>query len=197
MFVGILFKLKSEDKHMPARQAEATRKVRSRDVALLYKVILTFFIFFAFGFAKEEAKFVQTEYKKPFRVVYELFLDHPEKLRVALGWISNVIFVLTHPPYNFNLEEIDIVVVSHGREIEVFAKENRGKYQDMVERLESLSQYGVKFKLCRIALTQLYGYSEKDVYPFVETVPSAITEIAHWQQMGYALLIPMVFEIRR
>ncbi|WP_333784083.1 DsrE family protein [Thermocrinis sp.] len=163
----------------------------------MLKVFLSFLIFFTFAFATEEAKFVQTEYKKPFRVVYELFLDHPEKLRPALGWISNVIFVLTHPPYNFNLEDIDIVVVSHGRELEVFAKEHKDKYQDIVERLESLSQYGVKFKLCRIALTQLYGYSEKDLYPFVETVPSAITEIAYWQQMGYSLLIPMVFEIRR
>ncbi|WP_448587614.1 DsrE family protein [Thermocrinis sp.] len=162
----------------------------------MLKLILSLIILLCVSFAKDQAKFVQTEYKKPFRVVYELFLDHPEKLRVALGWISNVIFVLTNPPYNFGLEDIDIVVVSHGREIPVFAKENQGKYSDVVERLESLSFYGVKFKLCRMALVQLYGYSEKDIYPFVETVPSAITEIAHWQHMGYALLIPMVFEIR-
>ncbi|WP_231476973.1 hypothetical protein [Thermocrinis jamiesonii] len=93
----------------------------------MLKAFLSFLIFFTFAFATEEAKFVQTEYKKPFRVVYELFLDHPEKLRPALGWISNVIFVLTNPPYNFNLEDIDIVVVSHGRELEVFAKEHKDK----------------------------------------------------------------------
>ncbi len=157
-------------------------------------IVLLFGFIFSFG---EEASFVQTDYRRPFKVVFELYLDHPEKVRPALGWISNVIFVLTNHPYNFSLEDIDIVVVSHGRELPVFVKTNREKYQDIVERIEGLAYYGVKFKICRIALTQLYGYTEKDIYPFLETVPSAITEIAHWQMLGYSLVIPMVFEIKR
>lgn len=157
------------------------------------------FIFLLFGFlhAQEHARSVYTEYKKPFKVVYELFLDHPEKLRPALGWISNVLFVLTNPPYNFSLDDVDIVVVSHGREVPVFARQNREQYRDMVERMESLSLYGVKFKVCKMAAEQVYGLSERDIYPFVELVPSAITEIIHWQMQGYALMIPQVFEIRR
>ena len=39
-----------------------------------------------------------------------------------------------------------------------------------------------------------YGYSVKDFQEFVELVPSAITELAHWQNRGYALIIPQVME---
>jgi intracellular sulfur oxidation DsrE/DsrF family protein len=38
--------------------------------------------------------------------------------------------------------------------------------------------------------------TEKDLYPFVETVSSAIVEVACWQMIGYSLIIPMVFEIK-
>lgn len=161
------------------------------------KVIVILLLFLFFAYAQPHGKFVQTPYAVPFKVVYELFLDHPEKIRPALGWISNVIFVLTNPPYNYSPEDIQIVVVSHGRELPVFATRNRDQYADIVERLESLSLYGVKFKVCKMAAEQIYGLSEKDFYPFVELVPSAITEIIHWQMQGYALMIPQVFEIRR
>lgn len=146
--------------------------------------------------ANSHAKPVQTPYQKPFKVVYEIYLDHPEKLRPALGWISNVISVLTNPPYNFDLDDIQIIVVSHGRELPVFVEKNRNKYEDIVERIENLNIYGVKFKVCKMAAEQIYGFSDKDFYPFVELVPSAITEIIHWQLQGYALMIPQVFEIR-
>ena len=159
--------------------------------------ILSLFLLLSLAFSQPHGKFVQTPYQKPFKVVYELFFDHPEKLRPALVWISNVIFVLTKPPYNFSPEDIDIVVVSHGRELPVFAIKNRDQYADMVERMENLSMYGVKFKVCKMAAEQIYGLSEKDFYPFVELVPSAITEIIHWQLQGYALMIPQVFEIKR
>ena len=89
------------------------------------------------------------------------------------------------------------MVVSHGRELPVFAMKNKEQYADIVERLESLSMYGVEFKVCKMAAEQIYGLSEKDFYPFVELVPSAITEIIHWQLQGYALMIPQVFEIRK
>ena len=119
-------------------------------------------------------------------------------LRLLLGFLIVLSFGFANEGGKFVQTEYKRpFVVSHGRELPVFVKENRSKYEDTVERLESFSQYGVKFKLCKMALTQLYGYSEKDVYPFVEVVPSAITEVAHWQHMGHALVIPMVFELRR
>ena len=39
-----------------------------------------------------------------------------------------------------------------------------------------------------------YDYSVNDFYEFIEVVPSAITELAHWQQQGYSLITPTVLE---
>ena len=33
-----------------------------------------------------------------------------------------------------------------------------------------------------------------DFYDFIEVVPSAITELSHWQQQGYSLITPTVLE---
>jgi intracellular sulfur oxidation DsrE/DsrF family protein len=51
---------------------------------------------------------------------------------------------------------------------------------------------GVEFKVCALAAED-YGYVVGDFQPFVEIVPSAFTELVHWQQQGYALIIPQVF----
>lgn len=38
------------------------------------------------------------------------------------------------------------------------------------------------------------AYAVNDFYDFIEVVPSAITELAHWQQQAYALITPTVLE---
>ncbi len=161
------------------------------------RVFILFLFLVSLSLSSEHGKFVQTEYSRPFKAVVELFLESPEALGPALGWISNIVYVLSNPPYNYSSEDIDIVVVSHGRELPVFAMENRERYKEIVERVESLSMYGVKFMVCNMAARQLYGYTEKDFYPFVTLVPSALTEIIHWQQRGYGLLTPRILEIKR
>ncbi len=144
------------------------------------------------------ARFVQTPYEPPFRVVVEFYFDEPEKIRPALLWVSNIIYVLSNEPYNFIPEEdLDIVVVIHGTEITTLVKKNREKYRDVWERMEGMAMYGVKFKVCGMAAEQLYGYTREDFPPFVDLVPSAITEILHWQLKGYALLIPQIKEMKR
>ena len=69
------------------------------------------------------------------------------------------------------------------------ARKNQDKYSDAVERMRYYASLGVQFKVCGIA-AQDYGYQTNDFYDFVEVVPSAITELAHWQLQGYALITP-------
>ncbi len=162
------------------------------------KVILTLLLLVVLTFGEEGAKFVQTPYKAPFKAVVEFYFDEPEKIRPALLWVSNIIYVLSNEPYNFIPgEDIDIVVIIHGTEITTLVKKNKEKYKDIWERIEGMSMYGVKFKVCGIAAEQLYGYTAKDFPEFVELVPSAITELLHWQQQGYALLIPRIYEMKK
>ena len=52
---------------------------------------------------------------------------------------------------------------------------------------------GVEFRVCGLA-AQDFGYETDDFYEFVKVTPSAITELAHWQLQGYALIKPEVLE---
>ena len=159
-------------------------------------VFLALFIGNVFG--EDKAEFVQTPYEKPFKVVVEFYFDEPEKIVPALEWVSNVIYVLTKEPYSFVPgEDIDIVVVIHGTEITTLVKDNRDRFKSVWDRIEGMSMYGVKFKVCSMAAEQIYGYKKEDFPSFVELVPSAITELLHWQHKGYALLIPRIYERRR
>ena len=106
-------------------------------------------------------------------------------------WIRSLMNPLMDDPYNQAPEFIDIVVVIHGTEIVTVAQKNYEKYRDAVERMRYYADLGVKFKVCGLAAED-YGYSVKDFYDFIDVVPSAITELSHWQQLGYALIIPTV-----
>lgn len=137
-------------------------------------------------------KWVQTPYEEQ-KVMFEFYFDDPQKIHSALYWIRSLMNPLMDDPYNQAPEFMDIVVVIHGTEIVTVAQNNYDKYKDAVERMRYYADLGVKFKVCGLAAED-YGYSVKDFYSFIDVVPSAITELAHWQQQGYALIIPTVKE---
>lgn len=125
------------------------------------------------------------------KVVYDFYFDEPEKINSALYWIRSLIIPLGEEPYNYAPELMDIVVVIHGTEIVTVAKKNYEKYKEAVERMRYYAALGVKFRVCGLAAAD-YGYIEKDLYEFIDVAPSAITELAHWQQQGYSLITPVV-----
>ena len=135
---------------------------------------------------------VQTPYK-PARVIFEFYLDDPNKLGSALYWLRSLINPLLESPYNYSPEDMSIKVVIHGTEIVTLAKKNEEKYQEFVDRMRYYADIGVEFKVCSQAAED-FGYSEKDLHDFVHVVPNAITELAHWQQLGYALITPRIYE---
>ena len=135
---------------------------------------------------------VQTPYSEQ-QVVYDFYFDNPDKIANALYWIRSLMNPLMDAPYNMAPEFMDIVVVIHGTEIVTVARKNYEKYQDVVERMRYYASLGVKFKVCGLAAHD-YGYATDDFYEFVDVVPSAITELAHWQLQGYALITPTVME---
>lgn len=138
------------------------------------------------------AKTVYPPYKDP-KVVFEFFLDDPAKISTALHWVRSYMNPLLEEPYNMAPEFMDIVVVIHGTEIVTTVKHNYPRYKDVVERMRYYDSLGVRFRLCGLAAAD-YAYRETDFHDFFELVPSAITEIAYWQQQGYGLVIPQVLE---
>ncbi len=135
-------------------------------------------------------KWVETPYA-PGRVVFEFYLDDPQKIGSALYWVRSLMNPLQAAPYNYSPEDLSIVVVIHGTEVVAVAKKNEAKYQEAVDRMRYYAGLGVAFKVCGQAMED-YGYAVKDFQDFIEVVPNAITELAHWQQQGYALIIPRI-----
>lgn len=144
------------------------------------------------GLPTHAAEFVQTPYGEQ-KVVFDIYLDDPAKLGSALYWLRSYMNPLMDDPYGYAPEFMDIVVIVHGTEIVTLAKKNYAKYKTVVERMKYYSQLGVRFKVCNLAAED-YGYDKDDFYDFVQVVPSAMTELVHWQLQGYALLRPIVME---
>jgi intracellular sulfur oxidation DsrE/DsrF family protein len=140
----------------------------------------------------KSARYVQTPYTEP-KVIFDFYFDDPQKINVALYWIRSLMNPLSEAPYNYAPEFMNIVVLIHGTEIVSVAKHNYGKYKDAVDRMRYYAQLGVHFKVCGLAAED-YGYRLADFQDFIELVPSAIPELAHWQQQGYAVIAPNIME---
>ncbi len=139
-----------------------------------------------------KAKYTATPYGHQ-KVVFDFYFDSPEKMGAGLFWLRSLIKPLSEAPYNYSSDLLEIVVVVHGTEVVTLAKKNYSKYQTTIDRMRYYVDLGVKFKICEIAM-QDYGYRLEDFYDFVEVVPSAMTELVHWQSKGYALITPQVLE---
>jgi hypothetical protein len=137
-------------------------------------------------------KWVETPYA-PAKVVFEFYLDDPQKIGSALYWVRSLMNPLQEAPYHYAPEELSVVVVIHGTEIVTVAKKNEAKYREAVDRMRYYASLGVAFKVCGQAAED-FGYAIKDFQDFIEVVPNAIPELAHWQQQGYALIVPKILE---
>ena len=142
--------------------------------------------------ANDAAEFVQTPYQEQ-KVLFDFYFDNPEKINSALYWVRSLMNPLMEAPYEIPPEALDLKVIIHGTEIVTLARKNYGKYRDAVERMRYYAELGVEFRVCGLAAED-YGYRREDFYDFVKLTPSAITEIAHWQLQGYALVTPVVME---
>lgn len=144
--------------------------------------------------ALAQARVVQTPYKNP-KALVDIYLDDPARLGAALYWVRSLVNPLTEAPYSMFAEDMSIIVLMHGTEIVTLARKNQARYEEVVQRMRYYADMGVKFKVCGLAL-QDYGYRPDDLHDFVEVTPSAITELMHWQNQGYAL-IPAVVQDKK
>lgn len=142
--------------------------------------------------ADSGAEWVQTPYQDQ-KVLFDFYFDDPEKVNSALYWIRSLINPLMEAPYDIPPEALDLKVIVHGTEIVALAQKNYARYRDAVDRMRYYNDLGVEFRVCGLAAAD-YGYRREDFHDFVKVTPSAISEIAHWQMQGYALITPQVLE---
>jgi len=159
------------------------------------KPVLTLLILLWLGAvapAQAAGKWVATPYAPP-KVMFEFYLDDPQKIGSALYWVRSLMNPLMEAPYNYSPEDMNIVVVIHGTEVVTVATKNEAKYQEAVDRMRYYADLGVSFKVCGQAAKD-FGYAVADFQDFIEVVPNGIVELAHWQQQGYALIVPKILE---
>lgn len=142
--------------------------------------------------AAAEASYVETPYKDEQKVMFDFYLDDPAKMASALYWLRSYVNPLLEAPYGFAPEFMDIKVIIHGTEIVTVAKKNYEQYRDVVERMKYYHSLGVEFRVCGLAAED-YDYAVSDFQDFILITPSAITELGHWQQEGYALIRPIIY----
>lgn len=167
-------------------------KMRSIILMTMRHLLLMLFFLVPASAVQAEAKFVQTPYDEQ-KVVFDFYFDDPKKLGPALYWVRSLLNPLMDEPYNYAPEFLELIVLIHGTEIVSTVKHNYEKYKDEVERMKYYATLGVKFKVCGLAAED-YGYAAKDFHDFIELVPSAVTELAHWQLQGYATIKPEVMD---
>lgn len=154
------------------------------------KSLLLFLAIAASTLTQAGGTWVQTPYQ-PGKVVFEFYFDDPNKIGSALYWLRSYMNTLMDAPYSYDPEELDIKVVLHGTEIVTLVKKNEEKYREAVGRMRYYSELGVEFKVCGLAADE-FGYKIEDFQDFVQLIPNAQTELAYWQQQGYALIKPEI-----
>ena len=141
---------------------------------------------------KTATRFEQTPYGEP-KVVFDFYFDDTQKINSALFWIRSLMNPLMEEPYGLAPEFMDLKVIIHGTEIVTVARHNYKKYKSAVDRMRYYASLGVDFRVCDLAAHD-FGYRREDFQDFITVVPSAITELAHWQLQGYAVIRPEVLE---
>ena len=122
---------------------------------------------------------------KQLRVVWDFNFTDPRSVGIVFNFLNSLLNATDEfGPYE--IEPIKVVVVSHGPELVVFAKQNRSKYSEIVERAASFAKRGVRFEICRNAATFL-RFTAEDFHGFVALGPPAPYALAYWQSKGYTL----------
>ena len=127
------------------------------------------------------------------KVVYEFFFDHPVKIYGALDWMRTHFLTLDGEPYDIPPDFIDMKVVLHGTEVVTLAKKNYERYSQVVQRMSYYAELGVEFRVCANTLKE-FDYQPSDMQEFIRIIPSAVTDLTHLQNKGYALIIPRVHD---
>ena len=117
--------------------------------------------------------------------VFDVNYEDPAKLHILYGFINNTRKALKGR----------IVVVTHGPELRVFAKENYEKYQGIVDRMAELAAEGVEFRMCNNAM-RAAGYSAEHMHGFITVVPAGFPEIAYLQRHGFTYVNPIPLAVK-
>lgn len=114
------------------------------------------------------------------RVVYQL--NHAD-----IDYMEHVIFSVGAMLRKYT-DNIEIVVVAFGPGIHILGKRPERTVPKLLQqRVESLSQYGVKFIACGNTMKSL-GWEAEDILPFAEIEEVGAAALMEYQEKGYSYI---------
>jgi len=113
-------------------------------------------------------------------LVFDVNYEDPTQLHVLYDFVRNSLRHVTGRK----------VVVTHGPELRVFAKESYEDYQGIVDRMAELAREGVEFRMCNDAM-RASGFTAEDMHGFITVISSGFPEIALLQSQGFRYINPV------
>lgn len=120
------------------------------------------------------------------KTVWDWSFSDPEQTDISMNFIN----ALLNAVDEFGPNELDAaktVVVSHGPESVIWAKQNYSKYKDIVDRAARLAERGVRIEVCRNNIRAL-GFEAEDLHGFVHVIPAGPYALAYWGNKGYSFI---------
>ncbi|MBI3776293.1 MAG: DsrE family protein [Gammaproteobacteria bacterium] len=121
----------------------------------------------------------------PINRVFDVNYEDPANLNALYGFITNIDKVVPGKS----------VVVLHGPEMRVFAKENYLKFQGIVDKMAELSKQGTEFRMCNNAM-HAAGFKAEDMDGFITVIPAGFAEIIDLESKGYQPINPLVTAVK-
>lgn len=118
-------------------------------------------------------------------VVFDVNYNDPNKLNILNVFLKKTSGALKGKT----------VVVTHGPELRVFAKENYEKYQGIVDKMAAHAENGIEFRMCNNAM-RAAGFKPSDMHGFITVVPGGFPEIALLQSQGYKYINPLPLSVK-
>lgn len=119
------------------------------------------------------------------KVAFDFNFNDPAGVERALYPVSFMLKTIQeYGPVSFDM---NVVVVSHGSEAVVWAKQNYAQYKDVIDRAARLSELGVQFEVCAVAVAAL-GFKPEDLHGFVRVVPLGTYALAYHASQGFAVI---------
>jgi intracellular sulfur oxidation DsrE/DsrF family protein len=139
----------------------------------------------SYGTSKFES-YADIDQVKQLKVVWDFNFQDPKAVDVVFNNVS----ALLKATADFGPKEIEplqVVIVSHGPEVVLWAKKNYAKYKTIVDRAASFAKQGVRFEICRNDAAAL-GFKPEDLHGFATVVPAGPYALTYWQNKGYAYI---------
>lgn len=113
---------------------------------------------------------------KKHRVVFDLTAGTPEQWDGALRNVENL-------GRAFGPENVEAQVVVHGKAYPLLQRTNSA----LEARLRDLQERGVRLSLCQNTMRRFH-VTQESLFPFADTVDSAVAELVRKQEAGWAYL---------